>query len=253
MYLVNGKFPCVTSEEDFIPNDTKLGENGGASLLLLTGPNMGGKSTLMRQLGLLVIMAQMGCIIPAESLELTPVDRIFTRIGAQDDIMSGESTFFVELCETASILNNASVHSLVLVDELGRGTSTYDGTAIAAAVLQELSRMKCRTIFSTHYHTLVGSIKDNSGIALGHMSCMVESEEEDENGKEETVTFLYKLAEGACPKSYGFNAARLAGIPSHIIRSGSAKAKLLEEQASNRKVFRSIFTGVSPADAIASL
>ncbi|KAF6205210.1 hypothetical protein GE061_019377 [Apolygus lucorum] len=251
--LVNGKFPCVTSEEDFIPNDTKLGDDGSASLLLLTGPNMGGKSTLMRQLGLLVIMAQMGCMIPAESLELTPVDRIFTRIGAQDDIMSGESTFFVELCETASILNNASAHSLVLVDELGRGTSTYDGTAIAAAVLQELSRMKCRTIFSTHYHTLVGSIKDNSGIALGHMSCMVETEEEDENGQEETVTFLYKLAEGACPKSYGFNAARLAGIPSHIIRSGSAKAKLLEEQALNRKVFRSIFSGTSPTAAIASL
>ncbi|CAB0010867.1 unnamed protein product [Nesidiocoris tenuis] len=223
--LVNGKFPCVTNDQSFIPNDTKLGENGQANLLLLTGPNMGGKSTLMRQLGLLVIMAQMGCIIPAESLELTPVDRIFTRIGAQDDILSGESTFYVELCETASILNNASIHSLVLVDELGRGTSTYDGTAIAAAVLNELSRMKCRTIFSTHYHTLVGGIRDNDRVVLGHMSCMVETEDEEGEGKEETVTFLYRLAEGACPKSYGFNAARLAGIPSHIIRTGSAKAR----------------------------
>ncbi|BES93758.1 DNA mismatch repair protein [Nesidiocoris tenuis] len=251
--LVNGKFPCVTNDQSFIPNDTKLGENGQANLLLLTGPNMGGKSTLMRQLGLLVIMAQMGCIIPAESLELTPVDRIFTRIGAQDDILSGESTFYVELCETASILNNASIHSLVLVDELGRGTSTYDGTAIAAAVLNELSRMKCRTIFSTHYHTLVGGIRDNDRVVLGHMSCMVETEDEEGEGKEETVTFLYRLAEGACPKSYGFNAARLAGIPSHIIRTGSAKARQLEEQSANRKAFRSIFTSSQPKALIASL
>ncbi|PSN56585.1 hypothetical protein C0J52_01554 [Blattella germanica] len=226
--------------EGFIPNDTSIGcgENE-ASLVLVTGPNMGGKSTLMRQVGLLVVMAHMGCHVPAASMQLTPVDRIFTRLGANDDIMAGESTFYVELSETSAILHHATKHSLVLVDELGRGTSTYDGTAIAAAVVQELAKMSCRTLFSTHYHTLVESFKDSPLVTLGHMACMVENESEDPS--EETVTFLYKFASGACPKSYGFNAARLAGVPANIIRVGYQKAAEIEKQSERRKLFQKIF------------
>lgn len=239
--LVNGKYPCVAGEDNFIPNDTHLGGDD-ASIMLLTGPNMGGKSTLMRQLGLIIIMAQLGSFVPAESLELTIVDRIFTRIGANDDIMSGESTFYLEMCETSAILHHASPHSLVLIDELGRGTSTYDGTAIAAAVLNKLCKMSCRTIFSTHYHTLVETYKCNPDILLAHMSCMAETEEDSEDGCEENVTFLYKLASGACPKSYGFNAARLAGVPAHIIKAGLKRAREFEQETKERKLFRALFT-----------
>ncbi|XP_054273047.1 DNA mismatch repair protein Msh6-like [Macrosteles quadrilineatus] len=242
--LRNGSYPCTTAEEVFIPNDTVIGDKDtlSPSLLLVTGPNMGGKSTLMRQLGLIVIMAQLGCRVPAESLKLSPVDRIFTRLGANDDIMAGESTFYLELCETSAILAHATKHSLVLIDELGRGTSTYDGTAIANAVLRELTDMQCRTLFSTHYHSLVEDFKDYKNVALGHMACMAESEmDEDSEGMQENVTFLYKFAPGACPKSYGFNAARLAGVPKHIIKLGYAHAKALEAECHLRKTFQSVF------------
>ncbi|XP_014252185.1 DNA mismatch repair protein Msh6 [Cimex lectularius] len=250
--ITNGKYPCITCQDNYIPNDTEVGGNV-ASIMLLTGPNMGGKSTLMRQAALLIILAQVGSFVPAEAMELTSVDRIFTRIGANDDIMSGDSTFYLEMCEASAILNYATAHSLVLVDELGRGTSTYDGTAIADAVLHELCRMGCRTIFSTHYHTLVDSFRNCDGIMLAHMSCMAESDDDTEEGKEEMVTFLYKLSTGACPKSFGFNAARLAGVPSHIIKVGIGKARLLEEEARNRKLFRALFTSEQPRQIIASL
>lgn len=154
--------------EDFIPNGITLG-GPKAGLALLTGPNMGGKSTLMRQVGLLIIMAQIGCPIPAVSCRMSIVDRIFTRLGAQDDIMAGHSTFLVELSETSAILKHATRNSLVLLDELGRGTATYDGTAIAAAVVNFLADLKCRTLFSTHYHNLVDNFQDDSRISLGHM------------------------------------------------------------------------------------
>ena len=131
---------------------------------------MGGKSTLMRQAGLTVILAQMGCYVPAESCRLTPVDRIFTRIGASDKILHGESTFFLELSETASILHHATKHSLVLMDELGRGTATFDGTAIAYSVVKELAqKINCRTLFSTHYHHLVEEFSHDDNVSMGHM------------------------------------------------------------------------------------
>lgn len=237
--IKNGRHPCITVQNAFIPNDTRMGVEEFKSLILLTGPNMGGKSTLMRQVGLIIIMAQMGSLVPAESCDLTPVDRIFTRIGASDDIMAGQSTFFVELSETSLILTHATMHSFVLIDELGRGTSTYDGTAIAYSVVKELSEMKCRTFFSTHYHTLVEDLKHSDSISLGHMACMVETDEEDPS--EETVTFLYKFARGACPKSHGFNAAKLAGVPSKIIKVGREKAEQLEKAVARRELFRKIF------------
>ncbi|XP_048793055.1 DNA mismatch repair protein Msh6 isoform X2 [Lagopus muta] len=243
--LKNARHPCITKTffgDDFIPNDIVIGskdEDGGseASCVLVTGPNMGGKSTLMRQAGLLVIMAQLGCYVPAEVCRLTPIDRVFTRLGASDRIMSGESTFFVELSETSSILQHATEHSLVLVDELGRGTATFDGTAIASAVVGELAEnIKCRTLFSTHYHSLVEDYSGSAAVRLGHMACMVENESEDPS--QETITFLYKFIEGACPKSYGFNAARLADIPEEVIQRGHRKAREFEEKTMSLRIFR---------------
>lgn len=212
----------------------------------------GGKSTLMRQVGLLVIMAQIGSPIPAASAKISLIDRIFTRLGAQDDILAGQSTFLVELNETSAILKHATINSLVLLDELGRGTgnkkclvlhfwnetyknfsktATYDGTAIAAAVVDFLGSLKCRTLFSTHYHNLVDNFHHDQRIRLGHMACMVESEGDDDPTKE-TVTFLYKYTDGACPKSYGFNAAKLAGMPTSIIkRAYEVKMTFLEKHS----------------------
>lgn len=251
--LRGSRHPCVTKTffgDDFIPNDIFIACSGAedddeeddkalAPCVLVTGPNMGGKSTLMRQCGLVVILAQLGCYVPAESLRLTPVDRVFTRLGASDRIMSGESTFFVELSETASILLHATNHSLVLLDELGRGTATYDGTAIASAVVKELSeKICCRTLFSTHYHSLVEEHVQDPAVRLGHMACMVENECEDPS--QETITFLYKFIRGACPKSYGFNAARLANIPEEVIQSGHKKAREFERSTVSLRIFKKL-------------
>ncbi|KAJ8359742.1 hypothetical protein SKAU_G00162670 [Synaphobranchus kaupii] len=252
--LRGSRHPCVTTTffgDSFVPNDVFIGcrdegdeepseDEGRATCVLVTGPNMGGKSTLMRQCGLVVILAQLGCYVPAESLRLTPVDRVFTRLGASDRIMSGESTFYVELSETASILHHGTGHSLVLLDELGRGTATYDGTAIASAVVKDLAeRIRCRTLFSTHYHSLVEDHAQDPAVRLGHMACMVENEC-DEDPSQETITFLYKFIRGACPKSYGFNAARLASLPEEVIQSGHRKAREFERSTVTLRVFRQL-------------
>jgi len=243
-YLIveDGRHPCVPLES-YIPNSSQLGpsDSDHGKLVLLTGPNMGGKSTLMRQMGILCILAQLGSYVPAERCELSPVDRIFTRVGARDNIMEGESTFFIEMSETSAILKHSTKDSLVLVDELGRGTATHDGTAIAYAVAQALVETGCRCYFSTHYHKLVDSLSHLNGVQLGHMACMVENENE-EDPTQETVTFLYKLVPGACPKSYGFNAARLAGLPADIIRSAFKKAKAIEQQQQKLDIFRQIIS-----------
>lgn len=246
--LRGSRHPCITKTffgDDFIPNDLVIGcedeeVDSSAHCVLVTGPNMGGKSTLLRQAGLMVVMAQLGCYVPAEVCKLTPVDRVFTRLGASDRIMAGESTFFVELSETSSILQHATEHSLVLLDELGRGTATFDGTAIASAVVKELSeRIKSRTLFSTHYHSLVEDYSHSTAVRLGHMACMVENECEDPS--QETITFLYKFIKGACPKSYGFNAARLANIPDDIIQTGHKKAQEFESIILSVKIFRELY------------
>ncbi|XP_054156482.1 DNA mismatch repair protein Msh6-like [Oppia nitens] len=232
--LVESRNPCLIKYcYNFIPNDIKIDNQ----LLLLTGPNMGGKSTLMRQLGLIVIMAQIGAYVPAKECSLTPVDRIFTRLGAFDRIIEGESTFFVELSETAIVLKHSTKHSLVLIDELGRGTSTFDGTAIAYSVAKALSeQIKCRTLFSSHYHSLVDEFKDNPHIKLVHMACMIENENESDP-TEEDITFLYKLKDNACPKSYGFNAAQLAGLPKQLIRNAFKRAKQFELKTQMESIF----------------
>uniref|UniRef100_W8C538 DNA mismatch repair protein n=2 Tax=Ceratitis capitata TaxID=7213 RepID=W8C538_CERCA len=237
-----GYHPCASSDT-FIPNGLILGTGETqAPLSILTGPNMGGKSTLMRQVGLLVVMAQIGAHVPAAHCRMTLVDRIFTRLGAQDDIMAGQSTFLVELNETSLILKHATANSLVLLDELGRGTATYDGTAIAASVVNYLADLKCRTLFSTHYHNLIEYFHKDTRIALGHMACMVENEDTDDP-TQETVTFLYKYTAGACPKSYGFNAAKLAGMPQPIIKRAFELSKRVEAIALKRKVLSKVVAG----------
>ncbi|KAF9189926.1 DNA mismatch repair protein msh6 [Haplosporangium sp. Z 767] len=217
------RHPCVIPgiASDFIPNDTLLGGES-PNLILLTGPNMGGKSTLLRQTCVAIIMAQLGCYVPAEKCKMTPFDRIFTRIGANDNILAGQSTFMVELSETSKILAEATDRSMVILDELGRGTSTFDGYAIAYSVLHELStQIGCLGLFSTHYGTLTTEFERDPNVALKHMACQV-----DQVNRE--VTFLYKLIDGVCEKSYGMNVAHMAGVPRQIVDRAEEMAETFE-------------------------
>nr|AAT67045.1 DNA mismatch repair protein [Petunia x hybrida] len=209
----------------FVSNNVSLGGPANASFILLTGPNMGGKSTLLRQVCLAVILAQVGADVPASSFDLSPVDRIFVRMGAKDHIMAGQSTFLTEILETASMLSLASRNSLVALDELGRGTSTSDGQAIAESVLEHfVHNVQCRGMFSTHYHRLSIDYQKDSRVSLCHMGCQVGKG----SGDLEEVTFLYRLTPGACPKSYGVNVARLAGLPDDVLQKAAAKSEEFE-------------------------
>ncbi|PSR94715.1 DNA mismatch repair protein [Actinidia chinensis var. chinensis] len=200
----------------FVPNDVTIGGSGHANFILLTGPNMGGKSTLLRQVG---------ADVPAECFEMSPVDRIFVRMGAKDHIMAGQSTFLTELLETASMLSSATHNSLVALDELGRGTSTSDGQAIAESVLEHfVHNVQCRGMFSTHYHRLAVDYQKDPKVSLSHMACKVGKGV----GDLEEVTFLYRLTPGACPKSYGVNVARLAGLPDTVLHKATAKSQEFE-------------------------
>lgn len=224
--IEDGVHPCVaqTFDGDFIPNDAQLGVADKGQMLLLSGPNMGGKSTLLRQTCVLALMAQIGCFVPAQRCRMSPVDRIFTRIGASDRILAGQSTLYVELAETATILQHATRHSLVILDELGRGTSTFDGTAIAYSVVEHLlHQIQCRSMFATHYHSLVEEYTDSSHVSLGHMGCIVDPE------NDRKVTFLYKLEDGMCPKSYGLNVAMLAKLPDEVIECAARKSAQFEQ------------------------
>ncbi|KAJ2714892.1 DNA mismatch repair protein msh6 [Coemansia spiralis] len=218
------------SEAGFGSGGSGGGDGDPASMILLSGPNMGGKSTLLRQLCLGVILAQLGCYVPAESATLVPVDRLFTRIGARDNLLAGRSTFMVEMAETATILRYATPRSLVVLDELGRGTSTHDGEAVAFGVLHGLcARLGCLGVFSTHYGLLGESL-------LGvepHLRpmCMACAVDEDEH----RVTFLYRLQRGVASKSHGMNVAAMAGVPVAIVRRAAEAAERFERGLKSRQ------------------
>ncbi|MEG0329487.1 MAG: DNA mismatch repair protein MutS [Longicatena sp.] len=210
IHIVEGRHPILDKmmkTSRYVSNDLEMSESN--DILIITGPNMGGKSTYMRQCALLVIMAQIGCYVPAKRIEMPVFDQIFTRIGASDDIMSGQSTFMVEMMEANNALQNATANSLILFDEIGRGTSTYDGMALAQAMIEYIvNNTKAKTLFSTHYHELTQMEDKNPSIRNVH----VEVHEEDDE-----VTFLYRVVDGKADKSYGINVARLAHLPSSLL------------------------------------
>jgi len=221
--IEKGRHPVIEQsirDGIFVPNDTYM-DCSGASMLLITGPNMAGKSTYMRQTALIVLMAQTGCFVPCEAAVIGITDRIFTRIGASDNLAQGQSTFFVEMSELAYILRSATDKSLILLDEIGRGTSTYDGLSIAWSLVEYLcnENKRIRTLFATHYHELTAI----EGNLPGFKNLTVDVA--DENGK---IVFLHKIVEGSASKSYGIHVAYLAGVPSELLENANIKLELLE-------------------------
>lgn len=234
----------------FVRNNVELGSNtSSCRAMLLTGPNMGGKSTLLRASCIVVILAQMGCYVPAESCILSPVDIIFTRLGASDRIMSGESTFMVECMEASSVLRYASPNSLVILDELGQGTSTFDGYAIAYAVFRHLvDTIDCRLLFATHYHPLTKEFAAYPSVSLQHMACAFQDsrgtkgldrealssgEPSKSSAYEKRLVFLYKLSPGASPDSYGLHVASLAGLPKTVIKQAENARSIIYSRLSS--------------------
>ncbi|MDP6380424.1 MAG: DNA mismatch repair protein MutS, partial [Phycisphaerae bacterium] len=219
--IVDGRHPVldVVLGSTFVPNDTLLSPDE-CRLMIITGPNMSGKSTYIRQVALIVLMAQMGSFIPARRGHIGIVDRIFTRIGASDELARGQSTFMVEMTETANMLNNATDRSLVILDEIGRGTSTFDGLALAWSVAEHIAtRIKCRTLFATHYHELTERARTLDGASNFNVAVR---EWQDE------VVFLHKIVEGGTDKSYGIYVARLAGVPKEVIERAKDVLAYLE-------------------------
>ena len=221
--ILNSRHPVVErvlKGEEYVPNDIVMDNN--TDILLITGPNMAGKSTYMRQLGIIAIMAQIGCFVPAEEATLPIFDKIFTRIGASDDLVSGESTFMVEMMEASRAIKYATRNSLILFDELGRGTATFDGMSLAQAILEYVAnKIKCKTLFSTHYHELTDMEKTIPNLKNKHVSAV----EEDGN-----ITFLHKVKDGSVDKSYGINVAKLAGLPDEVIDRASGILNIYENK-----------------------
>jgi DNA mismatch repair protein MutS len=220
--IAGGRHPVVeqVSSQAFVPNDLAL--SADCRMLVITGPNMGGKSTYMRQCALIVLMAHIGSYVPAEAAEIGPIDRIFTRIGASDDLASGRSTFMVEMTETANILHNATAHSLVLMDEVGRGTSTFDGLSLAWASAEHLAReIKAFTLFATHYFELTRLAEEHADIANVHLDAI-------EHG--EHIVFLHAVKAGPANQSYGLQVAALAGVPKAVIGNAKEKLRQLEQK-----------------------
>ena len=221
--ILNSRHPVVErvlKGEEYVPNDIVMDNN--TDILLITGPNMAGKSTYMRQLGIIAIMAQIGCFVPAEEATLPIFDKIFTRIGASDDLVSGESTFMVEMMEASRAIKYATRNSLILFDELGRGTATFDGMSLAQAILEYVAnKIKCKTLFSTHYHELTDMEKNIPNLKNKHVSAV------EENGN---ITFLHKVKDGSVDKSYGINVAKLAGLPDEVIDRASGILNIYENK-----------------------
>jgi DNA mismatch repair protein MutS len=242
--IVEGRHPVIEQQEmaggseRFVPNDLYLNDSTH-TILLLTGPNMGGKSTYLRQTALIVILAQMGSFVPARSARLGLIDRVFTRIGASDNLARGRSTFMVEMTETAAILHTASARSLILLDEVGRGTSTYDGLAIAWAAIEYLhARVRAKTLFATHYFELTELAEQLAGVKNYHVSV-----KETAGG----IAFLRKVEPGAADRSYGIEVAKLAGLPGEVILR--AREVLTEHEAAERELTEHLSPGASPPQA----
>jgi len=221
--IVGGRHPVVEQacENPFVPNDLEM--NSDCRMLVITGPNMGGKSTYMRQNALIVLLAHIGSYVPADSAEIGPIDRIFTRIGASDDLAGGRSTFMVEMTETANILHNATPNSLVLMDEVGRGTSTFDGLSLAWASAEHLARqIKAFTLFATHYFELTSLADEHDNIRNVHLEAV-------EHG--DHIVFLHAVKQGPANQSYGLQVASLAGVPKAVIAKAREKLRTLENKA----------------------
>lgn len=219
--IVEGRHPVVEQvvTDPFVAND--LSFDPATRMLIITGPNMGGKSTFMRQVALITLLAHLGSAVPASEAQIGPVDRIFTRIGASDDLASGRSTFMVEMTETANILHNATAQSLVLMDEVGRGTSTFDGLSLAWACAEELAQLGAWTLFATHYFELTTLADELPGVANVHLSA---SEYGDQ------LIFMHKVESGPASQSYGLQVARLAGVPGAVINRARERLRALEQQ-----------------------
>jgi DNA mismatch repair protein MutS len=219
IHIVKGRHPVVESiAQPFIANDVIL--NPYRQLLLITGPNMGGKSTFMRQTALIILLAHCGCYVPATYAKIGDIDRIMTRIGASDDLAGGRSTFMVEMTETANILHNATDKSLVLLDEIGRGTSTFDGLSLAWAVAKQLlEKNRSYTLFATHYFELTRIVDEFKQAANVHLDAV-------EHGN--NIVFMHKVEDGAANQSYGLQVAQLAGIPRSVVTAAKRKLTQLE-------------------------
>jgi len=227
--ITGGRHPVVESLQSgtlFVPNDTLL-DGEGSRLHIITGPNSAGKSTYLRQVALITLLAQIGSFVPAEAASIGLVDRIFTRVGAHDDLASGQSTFMVEMNETANILNNATPRSLVILDEVGRGTSTFDGLALAWAVAEYLHATHAKTLFATHYHHL----NELEKTLPGAKNFRVAVKEQGEH-----IVWLRKIMPGGTDKSYGIQVARLAGVPDAVLRRAGDVLKTLEAQSKGDRV-----------------
>ncbi|MGA7907357.1 MAG: DNA mismatch repair protein MutS, partial [Candidatus Sulfotelmatobacter sp.] len=242
--IVEGRHPVIEQQEmaggseRFVPNDLYLNATTH-TIMLLTGPNMGGKSTYLRQAALIVILAQMGSFVPARSARLGIVDRVFTRIGASDNLARGRSTFMVEMTETAAILHTATARSLILLDEVGRGTATYDGLAIAWAAIEYLhARVRAKTLFATHYFELTELAEQLSGVKNYHVSV-----KETGSG----IAFLRKVEPGAADRSYGIEVAKLAGLPNEVI--ARAREVLAEHESVERLATGHLSPGATPPAA----
>lgn len=226
--IIEGRHPVVEKviKDEYIPNDIIMDKN--TDILLITGPNMAGKSTYMRQLGIITIMAQIGCFVPAKKATLKIFDKIFTRIGASDDLVSGESTFMVEMSEAANAIKNATENSLILFDELGRGTATFDGMSLAQAILEYINnKINCKTLFSTHYHELTDLENTLSKLKNKHVSA------EEKDGQ---ITFLHKIKNGSVDKSYGINVARLAHLPKEVTDRAEEILAIYENKEKDRDI-----------------
>ena len=227
VYIIGGRHPVVESviEGEYIDNDIILDKN--TNILIITGPNMSGKSTYMREMGIIAVLNQIGSFVPAKECNLPIFDKIFTRIGASDDLVGGESTFMVEMKESASALKNSTKNSLILFDELGRGTSTYDGMSLAGAIIEYISKnIKCKTLFSTHYHELTEM--ENLFPDIKNVHVTIAEEDGD-------ITFLHKVLPGAVDKSYGINVAKLAHLPEEVITKANELLNMFESKDNKKE------------------